>query len=233
MHNANRPDRAVAGILLTGGASRRMGFDKATLLIDGIGCAARVAAVLQEVAAEVIEVGPGITGFRSIQETPLSAGPLAALSAGAEALRRAGSRAPALVLACDLPFVTAKVLEVLARWPGNRSVVPVIDGWPQPLCARWSPEDLIAAANLVRRGARSMRALLETATVELIDESRWPGRFDQQAFTDIDTPADLQRLGLLGRDRAPANGSPRAERSRVPRPPKPRSEGLGTDGFLP
>jgi hypothetical protein len=50
---------AVGGLLLTGGASRRMGSDKALLKVDGRRLVDRAAAVLGAVAAPVIEVGPG------------------------------------------------------------------------------------------------------------------------------------------------------------------------------
>jgi molybdenum cofactor guanylyltransferase len=187
-----------AGILLTGGTSRRMGFDKASMLIDGVPCAARVAAVLRAVVADAVEVGPGVSGLRAVQEDPPGGGPLVGLCAGARALNEVGTVQSALVLACDLPLVTEDLLRTLADWPGNRSVVPIIDGRPQPLCARWFAEDLAAAAELVAAGRRSMRSLLERPGVDLVAEARWPGPVDRRAFSDVDTPADLQRIGLAG-----------------------------------
>ena len=49
----------VAGLLLTGGASRRMGSDKALLEVEGRRMVDRAAAALAAVAAPVVEVGPG------------------------------------------------------------------------------------------------------------------------------------------------------------------------------
>ncbi|HZI37181.1 MAG TPA: NTP transferase domain-containing protein, partial [Acidimicrobiia bacterium] len=50
---------AVAGLLLTGGASRRMGRDKALLEVGGRRLVDRAASVLAAVADPVLEVGPG------------------------------------------------------------------------------------------------------------------------------------------------------------------------------
>ncbi len=100
------------------------------------------------------------------------------------------------MLACDLPLVTETVLRTLADWQGRHSVVPIIDGRPQPLCARWSFQDLEASADLVAAGMRSMQSLLDRQDVELVTEDRWPGQVDRRAFTDVDTPADLERLAL-------------------------------------
>jgi molybdenum cofactor guanylyltransferase len=187
---------AVAGILLCGGRSSRMGFDKASARIGGVALAVRTARLLGVVADPLVEVGPGSSGLAVAREDPPGSGPLAALDAGGRFLRERGCEAPALVVACDLPLLDVAVLEMLAAWPGQGSVVPIVDGYLQPLCARWSAADLRRAGAFVEAGARSMRALLEGSDVERLDEARWPAGVRGQAFADADTPADLQRLGL-------------------------------------
>ena len=62
--------RQLAGVLLTGGASRRMGTDKARLVVDGETLAARSARVLAAVCEPVIEVGPGVSGLPAVEEEP-------------------------------------------------------------------------------------------------------------------------------------------------------------------
>jgi molybdopterin-guanine dinucleotide biosynthesis protein A len=191
----------VAGVLLTGGASRRMGFDKALVEVDGLASAVRLAAVMQEVASPLLEVGPGRSGLKAIAEEPVGQGPLFAACAALPALEAAGHRGPVLLLACDLAFVTAEDLALLAGWPGGSSVVPIVDGRPQPLCARWSHEDLLAATGLVQAGERSMKALLRRPGIVLVDRDQWAAGRADHVFADFDTPSDLEELGL--RHRAP------------------------------
>ena len=200
----------VAGILLTGGESRRMGFDKATVSIDGVPSAERIARLLRDVVTLAFEVGPGVSGLPAVSEQHPGSGPLVAMCAGARALRHARHGGPALVLACDLPLVTDAVLRTLANWPGDGSVVPVLDGNPQPLCARWSAEDLAATAGLVDVGRRAVKALLERPGVTLLDEASWPEDMEATAFTDVDTPHDLDRLGLPWRPGPPITGRARS-----------------------
>jgi molybdenum cofactor guanylyltransferase len=195
-HDRHRIARSVAGILLTGGASRRMGFDKASLVIEGRPAAVRIAGVLSSVTAPVVEVGPGYSGLEAVLEDPRGAGPLVALGTGAAALRQRGHVGAAIVLACDLPLADEALVRLLANWPGDASVVPVVDGYPQPLCARWSRGDLGAIAGLVGSGARSMRALLSRPDVALVDEAGWSGAVDARAFADVDTQSDIEHLGL-------------------------------------
>lgn len=181
------PARAVPGVLLTGGASRRMGTDKAAIVVDGTTLAARAARVLAAVCDPVVEVGPGGSGLDHVREEPAGSGPLRALVAGVDAL---GARGPVVVLGCDLPFVDEATLRLVAQWPGEGSVVPIVADRPQYACARWSA-DAIARC---RRGAESsLRALVDEGT-ELLDESVWGAVTTARAFADVDTPGDLARL---------------------------------------
>ena len=186
----------VAGLLLTGGSSRRMGFDKASFRVGGVPNAVRLGALLAGLVEPVLEVGPGVSGLAAVSEEPAGSGPLAALWAGGLALQRSGHAGPALVLACDLPFVGREVLEFLRAWPGGESVVPLVRGRAQPLCARWSAAELVAAGELVEAGERSMRVLLSRPGVALVGEEGWPGGVSARDFEDFDSPADLSRLGL-------------------------------------
>jgi molybdopterin-guanine dinucleotide biosynthesis protein A len=188
-----------------------MGFDKAALLVEGVPNAVRLAALLVEVAAPVVEVGPGRSGLPAVREEPPGSGPLAAVGAGVAWLGRAGYRGAALAVACDLPFLDAGALRALASWPGEGSAVPFAGGYPQPLCARWSARDLAAATQLVEAGERSMRALLARPGVVLVDEGRWPAGLSARVLADVDTPEDLRRLGLGAPPATVRDGSRGAE----------------------
>jgi molybdopterin-guanine dinucleotide biosynthesis protein A len=182
----------LAGVLLTGGASRRMGTDKATLVVNGETLAARAARVLSEVCDPVIEVGSGVSGLPAVREDPPGAGPLVALLAGVGAL---GSPRMVLLLACDLPFVEAPVLRLLADWPGSGTVVPVVDGRFQYACARYGPAALDEAVAALRAGDSSLRAIGGSDSAHL-SAAEWGSVATADSFADIDTPDDLRRFGL-------------------------------------
>lgn len=185
---------SVGGVLLTGGASRRMGFDKATIVVGGIRLAARLGAELEAVCAPALEVGPGVSGLAVVVDE--GGGPLVAFGAGVAELDRLGFSGDVLLFACDLPFADRRVMSMLATWPHPGSVVPVVAGRPQPLAARWSAEHLVIVGELVSAGERSLRALVELSGVILIDEGDWSPLVSAEAFWDVDTPEDIERLGL-------------------------------------
>ena len=133
----------VAGLLLTGGASRRMGRDKALIEIGGQRLVDRLAAGLLAVADPVLEVGPGWSALPAVREDPPGTGPLAAVSTGAAALRAAGHDGPVIVLAVDMPRAGVEVLRLLAA--GGRSLRGLVEamaargevGWVEP--EEWEP----------------------------------------------------------------------------------------------
>jgi molybdopterin-guanine dinucleotide biosynthesis protein A len=186
----------AAGLLLTGGGSRRLGVDKALIQIDGERLVDRVARALGDVVAPVIEVGPGYTLFPAVREDPPGDGPLAALVAGAAALEAHGLPVPAVVLAVDLPFVDGRVVAWLAVHPAPESVVPIVDGMPQPLCARYSVDALVRARELTAAGERSMRSLLAATPIHEAREDEWRDLATSRTFHDVDTRDDLDALGL-------------------------------------
>jgi molybdopterin-guanine dinucleotide biosynthesis protein A len=186
----------IAGLLLTGGSSRRMGADKAELRRAGERLADRAARVLRAVCDPVLEVGPGHTSLPAVHEAAPGEGPLVALVAGADDLRARGHEGAVLLLAVDLPLVEAPLLRWLAEQPGADTVVPVVNGELQPCCARYGPDALAAAGELIASGERSLRALLRAVPVRLADEGEWGAVAPPGALDDADTPGDARRLGL-------------------------------------
>ena len=189
---------SIAGIVLTGGASRRLGVDKATLVLDGETLAGRAARFLTARCDRVLEVGPGVTELHAVRESPPGAGPLAALAAGTAILAATGAITSAVLLACDLPWVES-VLDALVAVrlddePSTVAVVPLDgDGRRQYVCARYGPSALLRATTLVAAGERSLRGLVESFPSDVIMEIVG---FAAGAFADIDGPDDARAAGI-------------------------------------
>lgn len=186
----------VAGLLLSGGTSRRLGADKASLVFEGETLAARAARVLTQVCDPVFEVGRGASTLPVVREQPPGGGPLAAIAAGGEALRDRGHFGSALVLAVDLPRVDPALLILLRDWEGEPTAVPDDDGRLQTACARYGGDALLAAQSLVIGGVRALRALLDVVEVDVISADLWRAVGPVDAFADVDTPTDAARLGI-------------------------------------
>jgi molybdopterin-guanine dinucleotide biosynthesis protein A len=185
-----------AGLLLTGGASRRLGTDKALLAVDDERLVDRTARILGAACDPVLEVGPGSSRLDAVREDPPGSGPLAALGAGATELRDRGCTDPIVLLAVDLPSVTVELLRWLVQHPAPSSVVPYVDGAPQTLCARYGADALDAVPALLAAGERSLRALLAVVPVHEAMPDEWGAVATAASFADVDTPEDAARAGL-------------------------------------
>jgi len=186
----------TAGIVLTGGRSRRLGVDKATLVLDGETLAARAARRLRAVCAPVVEAGDGVSGLVSVRESPAGAGPLAGVAAAGEWLRERGHHASALLLAVDLPLVDEPFLRWLRDRPGAPTTVLRVDGHLQPVCARYGPDALLAAGSLVAGGIRALHELFDVVDHDVVEPDEWRVVTGSDTFLDVDTPADAQRFGI-------------------------------------
>ena len=140
----------VSAALLLGGASSRMGTDKAALELGGVPFAARTARLLDRLFDELWLVGgtpPPEAPGRHVAD---AAGPRCALRGLVTALESA-TRERVLVLATDLPLVSPDLLLALVAWPEPDVVVPRRDGRRHPLCAIYRRERVLTP----RRGGGS------------------------------------------------------------------------------
>ena len=162
-----------AAIILAGGRAQRMGGrQKALLEVDGRAILdrqlellrprfARIAVVLAP-AGQAAGAGAGLQGdddddgapFRArglevVRDAAAGLGPVAGLAAG---LAWAAGAA-AFALACDMPFVSGAVIDlVLSRAVAQCAdlVLPVLDGRPEPLCALYGARTApVIAADLL------------------------------------------------------------------------------------
>ena len=149
--------------------------------------------MLTEHCDPVVEVGPGASGLPSVREVPEGAGPLAALVAGAAALAARGAVDGVLLVACDLPFAEP-VIAALVAAPTEITMIPTDDsGRDQYVCARYSPDALVRAAELLAAGERSLHALVGGLPPHRVVRL---GGFDAVALADVDEPSDARRWGI-------------------------------------
>jgi molybdopterin-guanine dinucleotide biosynthesis protein A len=139
-------------------------------------------------------------GERVIPDDAPALGPLGGLATGL----RAADGAPILVVAWDMPFLTAPLLRELRRLgeAGADAVMPVhgMDGWAEPLCAWYAAGSLAACLALLEAGARRAGALFDALPrTVIIDDADLAAYGDpSRLFTSVDSPEVLAALdGIL------------------------------------
>ncbi|ARU41233.1 hypothetical protein CCB80_08830 [Armatimonadetes bacterium Uphvl-Ar1] len=160
-----------SSVLLTGGASRRMGFDKALISMGGEPLAVRLARILREAGWEPTILGRApLDGYRFQPDDEVERGPLAAICDFAPTSQLV------FVLSCDVPLFDRAVARALKSCLGEKeAAVPSINGRLQPLCA------------VYRRGA--WERLRDVDSPRIID---WVEALDAEIVNE----SDLLRHGV-------------------------------------
>lgn len=151
------------GVVFCGGASQRMGRDKARLVLDGETLLERAARVLAAVTPRVCLASGSRArypelGLECLVDASAGAGPLAGLVTVLERLERE-RLSYACVLACDMPRVSAELFRaLLARARAADADVALVrtPAGLEPLCGVYHARSLAAVRAALARGERRM-----------------------------------------------------------------------------
>lgn len=210
----------ISAIILAGGRSSRMGYNKALLPLEGVPVMERLVRELEEVADRVIIAGGRPEDYDMFDREHVSdifpnAGPLAGLHAGLAA----ASTPWCLVVACDLPFANRAVLNWLAEaaraaeaagWSqdnggekgepeeglGLEAIIPVVQGRVQPLLAAYRRSVLAGLEEELRNGNLKMTRWIEGLRVKYADGALladMAGMPQERISFNMNRPGDYQQ----------------------------------------
>jgi molybdopterin-guanine dinucleotide biosynthesis protein A len=188
-------DAPLAAIILAGGASRRMGRDKAVVRFCGSSGDTTfvehvVSTVRSRCAPVFVMAAPGqalpALDAEVLRDEVRGVGPLLATAHGLRAAAAAG-RAWAFVCAVDMPYLTADLIDALVRSAAGcgADVVLPWDGRDHYLAGIYRTALAARADELVAAGRRSMRSLVETVDTQRVVLE------PQLALRNVNTPSDL------------------------------------------
>ena len=181
---------AFAGAVLTGGRSSRMGRDKATIPVDGVPMAARVAEVLRRAGAEpVLAVGGDQAALEALGLTWVAdrhpgEGPLGGILSAFAAARGHDLVA---ILATDLPDLEASVVRALVTGLGGHDVAVAAAEQAEPLCGVWR----VVTCDAVLTGAFEQGERAVRRAMAPLDRVVVPVR--AQHLRNVNHPDDLGR----------------------------------------
>lgn len=189
------PRLTATALLLVGGRSRRMGQDKALLLIDGQPLIARNAALLTGwfdqvlLSADRADRYPGL-GLEVVVDQAPGQGPLMGIASGLAVARHE----LVFAVACDVPRIDRALVEALLSEAAEvDAVIPENpDGLVEPLFAVYRRG---LAAPLLESLAAGTRRILEALAPHRV---RYRPLKAAERIINLNTPADL-RAFLEGR----------------------------------
>ena len=185
-----------SAVVLAGGKSRRMGVDKASVLIGGRRLLDRVLSVLTGLFDDVVVVGRSewssdLGAVRSVADETPGLGPLGGLYTGLGLV----TEERALAVGCDMPFITGEVLrELLSRDGESDATVARMAGRAQPLLAVYDRRIRPVVGRLLASEDRSLMKLLRTVSVRYVDLAVTDACFS------INTPEELRQAQQMARE---------------------------------
>jgi molybdenum cofactor guanylyltransferase len=180
---------ALAGAILVGGRSSRMGQNKALLEVGGMPMARRISMAVSSAGCHPLVAVGGTrvhseqVGLEWVADDYPGEGPLGGVIT---ALQWSPSDA-VLVVACDLPLLTEHViveLLTMARLHPAADVVMARAARPQPLCAVWRHSSLPALVEAFESGERAMHRVVERLEARYVDVV-------EAALTNVNEPDDV------------------------------------------
>jgi molybdenum cofactor guanylyltransferase len=175
----------ASGFVLAGGASKRMGRDKALLPYGGTTLVEHVAKTVRDAVGSVTLVGDPAKldglGFPVVPDQIPSCGPVS----GIYTALRVSHADWNLIVACDMPSLTSDVLGELLR-RAETTVTDCVaasgpDGQVEPLCAVYHRRCLRALDQAIRDKRFKMRDLANEMGVTLVPVS-------PDALANLNTP---------------------------------------------
>lgn len=186
----------VSGVVLAGGKSRRMGFNKAFLKFGPQHLIERIVATLKEVFTENILVADSPElywnlGLPVVTDIFPGCGPLSGIHAGL-----VYTNTPYIfVVACDMPFVTAQfILFLLGQAAGYEVIVPQINEQTEPLCAVYHKGCLPVVEKGLKAGQYKVTDFFQAVKVKYIAQEKFSYMDEEHIiFTNLNTRNDLKR----------------------------------------
>jgi len=184
---------SINGLVLAGGKSERMGFDKGSVNWHGKEQRYYMADMLKPFCNEVyISSRPDQqevdASYKSLVDTFTGLGPYGGILS---ALRERPDSAW-LVVACDLPLLTPETLQHLTANRDPSSIATAyqsaFDGFPEPLITIWEPKSYPVLLSFLAQGYSCPRKVLINSDITLLNAP------DPEALTNVNTPDELETI---------------------------------------
>jgi len=197
----------MTSIILAGGKSSRLGQNKALQVIDGKSLIQWVVDRLAILSTEIIIVtahGEAIpcssaVRIKSVADIYPGKGSLVGIYSGLIA----SSSSKAIVVGCDMPFLSIGLLEYMTQiCPTFDVVVPRIKDKLEPLCAVYSKNCSGPIQRLLEQDELRIIKFFSMVKVKYVEEDE-VNRFDpeQLSFFNINSQADLNRARRLATEK--------------------------------
>jgi molybdopterin-guanine dinucleotide biosynthesis protein A len=199
----------ITGIVLAGGKSTRMGEDKGLMELNNKPLIDYSIEVLSKVCDELIIGANSLEyqrfGFPVIPDEIKGIGPIG----GIFSCLKASLTQDNVVLSCDIPLITQPVVELLlSKRKDYQIVVPVVNGFPEPLCAYYHSSVINGLHDLINRDIYKLQYAIKQFRTKFLPLDSKLSFYNEMLFSNINSSKDLiQNVIFLMKVNAPKGHS--------------------------
>nr|WP_300006186.1 molybdenum cofactor guanylyltransferase [Tissierella sp.] len=180
-------------IILAGGKSSRMGFDKQFLKVDKRRLMYSIIARLEDEFDEIIIVTNKPEHYIGLSQKITrdilkDKGPLGGIHAGLKLARSKYS----FVIACDMPNINLDYMKYMKENTSNQGCTTRFGDWIEPFCSFYSKDIVPDIESYLKTEKRSINHLLMDLDINYIEESKareFSSNWDM--FLNLNTQEDL------------------------------------------
>lgn len=195
-----KPVDDIAGVILSGGRSARMGADKALLTYKGRRFIEIIAGEMKTVFSEVVIIsdGPGKYGFTGLpvyEDMRKNSGPLAGIFTALSIMKK-----DIFVVSSDLPLINSRLIRSLVNKSGNEDVTLFSSGGQlQPLFSLIRYRCMKKIESDLEGGKLSVYRFIQQSASAVHESENFEGEDLSPYLLNLNTPEEYR--ALLRRER--------------------------------
>lgn len=185
----------VTGIILAGGKSSRMGTDKGFLKLNNRLFIKHIINAIKPLVSEIIIVSDNkdydVFGLKRVEDDIKNAGPLSGVHSGLKTSKTQYN----LVLSCDIPLITTKILKKLLNGIDKHTdIIQIVSqGKSMPLIALYKKQCETVFFQLLHKNERRMYYAINQCNLKTIVLQP-----EEEIYTrNINTPEDFKKIESL------------------------------------
>ena len=186
-----------SAVVLAGGKSSRMGFDKSTMVLQNKKLIESTIKKLDSLFDDIIISGDGLEKKSEFNHDKIvvdkvkGVGPLGGMIS---ALEMAQSDR-LFVIPCDMPVIDIKYISFMMKYmDDNEIILSEKNGYFEPFPGFYSKSLIPRIEELINQNRRSIRSIFECSRTKVISESEWKKLgFSEEIFTNLNTTQDVEK----------------------------------------
>ncbi len=188
----------ITGIVLSGGKSSRMGSEKGLCLLHNKPLVEYAIDVLKKICDPII-IGANLEdylefGLPVIRDEIKDIGPIA----GIYSCLKTSKSEHNFVLSCDMPLISQELVQyIVSMAKGYDAVIPMFNGFPEPLCAYYNSSSIKKFATSIEKGIYKIQITAKALNTNFLTIDTSLPFYHKDMFLNVNALKELNQVEAI------------------------------------